>query len=223
MKRVQWLQSVSRTALSALLVTAMTLATFAGGKRVAVTDHGVFTVGVSNFGKVNEHYFRGAQPDDGQYEELAAIGVKTVVDLRDDAKRDAKAMAEHAGLRYINFPIDDKSYPAKDAAGRFLQIVNNPANWPVYVHCAGGRHRTGAMTAVYRMTVDGWDVDRAYREMKDYDFYTAWGHKEMKNYVYDYYRDLQMRHQSANAAAQLLTRIAPTARARAIAEMHSRE
>ena len=81
----------------------------------------------------------------------------------------------------------------QDAAAKFLEIVNNNENWPVYVHCAGGRHRTGAMTAVYRMTVQGWDVDRAYEEMKDYDFYTRWGHKDMKRFVFDYSRNLNNR------------------------------
>ncbi len=46
------------------------------------------------------------------------------------------------------------------------------------------------MLAVYRMKVDAWDIGRAYREMKDYDFYTSWGHEAMKTYVFDYYRDL---------------------------------
>ncbi len=197
MKRIQQLQSVFGAALSLSLICAMTLATYAGNERAAITNRGVFNVNISNFGKVNERYFRGAQPGDDEYEQLAAVGVKTVIDLRDDAKSYAKASAEQAGLRYINFPMDDKSYPVKDAAERFLQLVNNSENWPVYVHCAGGRHRTGAMTAVYRMTIDGWDIDRAYREMKEYDFYTAWGHKPMKVYVYDYYRDLQASRQAS--------------------------
>ena len=40
----------------------------------------------------------------------------------------------------------------------FLKIVNDPKNQPVYVHCVGGRHRTGVMTAIYRMTVDKWSL-----------------------------------------------------------------
>jgi tyrosine-protein phosphatase SIW14 len=73
--------------------------------------------------------------------------------------------------------------------------VNAKENQPVFVHCAGGRHRTGAMTAVYRMTMQGWDIERAYSEMKDYDFYTRWGHKAMKQYVFDYFRGLQLRRE----------------------------
>ncbi len=95
--------------------------------------------------------------------------------------------------------MSDKSYPASDAASKFLGLVNDKENWPVYVHCAGGRHRTGAMTAVFRMTNQGWDVDRAYGEMKDYDFYTRWGHKAMKKYVFNYYRDLSKVEQPAES------------------------
>ena len=68
----------------------------------------------------------------------------------------------------------------------FLQLVNDPANQPVYVHCAGGRHRTGVMTAVYRMTSDGWTADRAFKEMKDYKFGADFLHPEFKKFVYGY-------------------------------------
>jgi tyrosine-protein phosphatase SIW14 len=60
----------------------------------------------------------------------------------------------------------------------------------VFVHCQGGRHRTGVMTAVYRMTKDGWTADRAYQEMKQYRFEGFPGHPELKRFVYDYYSAL---------------------------------
>jgi tyrosine-protein phosphatase SIW14 len=148
-------------------------------------------VDLPNFGQINDHYYRGAQPTPRQYDDLKAIGVKTIVDLRNDAQAYARQSAERDGLRYFNLPLNDKRYPPKDAASRFLEIVNDQENWPIYVHCAGGRHRTGAMTAVYRMRVDGWDLNRAYAEMKQYDFYTRMGHKPYKRYVENYYRDQQ--------------------------------
>jgi protein-tyrosine phosphatase len=151
------------------------------------------TVGVDNFGKVTDFYYRGAQPKSEEYAQLAAIGVRTVIDLRDDPTEFAKGSAEQAGMKYVNLPMSDKAYPSPDAATKFLTLINDKENWPVYVHCAGGRHRTGAMTAVFRMTNQGWDINRAYEEMKDYDFYTRWGHKAMKKFVYDYYRGLSTR------------------------------
>jgi protein tyrosine/serine phosphatase len=164
----------------------------------ALSDHeraSGYAVDIENFGKVNDHFYRGSQPKGRNYDQLAALGVKTIVDLREDSDREERASAERAGLRYINLPMKEKSYPQADAAPRFLETVNNQANWPVYVHCAGGRHRTGVMTAVYRMSVDGWNIEQAYKEMKQYDFYTSWGHGFYKDYVYDYYRDLRGRAQ----------------------------
>jgi protein tyrosine/serine phosphatase len=152
-------------------------------------------VDIENFGKVNDHFYRGAQPKGRNFEQLAALGVKTVVDLRQDTESGARTDTERAGMRYINLPMKEKSYPTAETAVRFLETVNNKANWPVYVHCAGGRHRTGVMTAVYRMSVDGWDIDKAYKEMKQFDFYTSWGHGCYKDYVYDYYRELKARPQ----------------------------
>ena len=148
-------------------------------------------VGVENFGQVTDFYYRGGQPRGDEYSQLATIGIKTIIDLRDDPKDYAKALTEQAGMKYINLPLNDKDYPPPDAASKFLSLVNDRENWPVYVHCAGGRHRTGAMTAVFRMTVQGWDAGRAYEEMKDYDFYTRFGHKDMKRFVFDYYRGLK--------------------------------
>lgn len=162
-------------------------------RRAAAVEAGV---DLPNFGRVNDHYLRGAQPTAAQDDDLKAIGVKTIIDLRDDARPYAKEAAERAGLRYVNLPLNDKRYPPKDAAERFLKIANDQANWPVYVHCAGGRHRTGAMTAVYRMTVDGWDIQRAYAEMKQYDFYTRNGHRPYKAYVFNYYRNLQAQNRA---------------------------
>jgi protein tyrosine phosphatase (PTP) superfamily phosphohydrolase (DUF442 family) len=185
-------------ALAAALICATTLTVN------ALPDHkraSGYAVDIENFGKVNDHFYRGSQPKGRNYEQLAALGVKTIVDLREDADREARADAERAGLRYIKLPMKEKSYPQAETAARFLETVNNQANWPVYVHCAGGRHRTGAMTAVYRMSVDGWNIDQAYKEMKQFDFYTAWGHGCYKDYVYDYYRDLQTRAQGQRREA----------------------
>jgi protein tyrosine/serine phosphatase len=192
------IKSTARRSSLAIIVTIVvfstTVASLAhsnGKTEKAATKIDGVEVTVENFGKVTEFYYRGAQPKDDEYKQLATIGIKTIIDLRDDAKDYARTLAEGAGLKYINLPMSDKSYPAAGAAKKFLSIVSDKENWPVYVHCAGGRHRTGAMTAVFRMDTQGWDADRAYGEMKDYDFYTRWGHKAMKKFVFDHYQTLQ--------------------------------
>lgn len=163
------------------------------GKSTSESKSNLVVGDIGNFGQVTDFYYRGEQPKGGDYNRLAAIGVRTIIDLRDDPKDYAKMLTEQAGMKYINLPMSDKDYPEPDAASRFLALVNDKENWPVFVHCAGGRHRTGAMTAVFRMSVQGWDANRAYEEMKDYDFYTRWGHKAMKQFVFDYFRDISSR------------------------------
>jgi len=176
--------------LAAALICTITLAVNVAAQRVNGS-----AVGIDEFGKVNDHFYRGAQPKGANYEQLVAIGVKTIVDLCEEAGSEARVNAERVGLHYINLPMKKRSYPQPDTATRFLEAVNNQANWPVYVHCAGGRHRTGVMTAIYRMAVDGWNADQAFEEMKQFDFSTAWGYGCYKDYVYDYFRGLQARAQ----------------------------
>lgn len=143
-------------------------------------------VSISNFGQMDERFFRGGQPKEDDYKALAAIGITTVIDLRNDPKDYAKTTAEALGMRYINIPMSDKKYPATAKIEEFLKLVEDPATGKFYVHCRGGRHRTGVMGAVYRFNHYGWDYDRAYAEMKKFDFYTRWGHGDLKKFIQDY-------------------------------------
>lgn len=142
---------------------------------------------IDNFGKVNDAYFRGAQPAVGDYASLAAMGVKTIINLTShDADPNEAAMVARNGMGYFQIPMSTRVEPAKDQIDTFLIVVNDPARQPVYVHCVGGRHRTGVMTAVYRMTHDGWTADRAFREMKQYKYGADFLHPEFKRFVYSY-------------------------------------
>jgi len=156
---------------------------------------------VKNFGKVNDHIYRGGQPDDDEYRELAAIGIKTVIDLREDPERYARRSAEGAGLQYINIRLNAKRPPTTTESNQFLQLVNDESNWPVFVHCAGGRHRTGVLLAIYRMEMDGWNARRAYDEMKDFKFYSRFGYGDMKEYVFDYYNRMLTKRAALSAPA----------------------
>jgi protein tyrosine/serine phosphatase len=142
---------------------------------------------IDNFGRINANYFRGAQPDRGDYSDLAALGVKTVIDLTRGGREDERGLVEAAGMTFYRIPMTTSDRPSDQAVAEFLKLVTNPANLPVYVHCQGGRHRTGTMTAVYRMTQDGWTADQAYAEMKQYKFEGFPGHPVLKQFVYDTY------------------------------------
>ncbi len=148
---------------------------------------------IKNFGCVNEKLYRGAQPKPQDYADLAAMGVKTVIDLQREGKDDERAMVEAQGMKFYRIGMSDKSQPRVEQVETFLKLVNDSANQPVFVHCAGGRHRTGAMSAIFRMTHDGWTADQAFKEMKQYDFEYGMGHGALKRYVYDYYSHIDQK------------------------------
>jgi protein tyrosine/serine phosphatase len=148
-------------------------------------------IAIENFGVVNPNYYRGAQPKGRDYADLATLGVKSVINLTsDDADADEEAMVKRAGMHYYVIPMTTSDAPRPAQVAEFLTIVNEPTNRPVFVHCVGGRHRTGVMTAVYRMTQDGWTAAEAFKEMKTYRFGADFLHAELKRFVYDYYGQL---------------------------------
>ena len=159
------------------------------------------TIKISNFGQLDDQFYRGARPNPEDLRSLAALGIKTVIDLTDNSLEREKPAVEAAGMRYVNIPIVDKTAPSAAQIDAFLNVANDPATGKFYVHCAGGRHRTGLMAAVYRFNHDNWNFDQAYAEMKQYDFYTSNGHGKQLDFVRDYWQEFQTKHSGAAGSA----------------------
>ena len=178
-----------------LLIAILALFIPSAGNVLAQTSEkaDLTKVNIKNFGHLDDRFFRGGQPKEEQYGELASLGIKTVIDLTDEPKEYEKSRVEALGMRYVNIPMSDKRYPQSSQIEEFLKLVDNPETGKFYVHCAGGRHRTGVMGAVYRFNHYNWNYDQVYKEMKDYDFYTRWGHGDMKKFVQDYATSFQQK------------------------------
>ena len=142
---------------------------------------------IDNFGQISPTYYRGAQPTGQDYADLASLGIKTVINLTsDDTAVDEAAMVERAGMAYIQIPMKTRVAPTAAQLRQFFSVVTDHAHQPVYVHCVGGRHRTGVMTAVYRMSHDRWTAEQAFTEMKRYKFGADFLHPEFKKFVYGF-------------------------------------
>jgi tyrosine-protein phosphatase SIW14 len=140
---------------------------------------------MANVAKLDEGIWRGSAPGSDGMAALKAQGFKTVVDLRTDGVDRAAAAA--AGLRLVEIPIHAHiacDAPTEAQVKQFLDIVTDPANQPVYVHCKYGRDRTGTMCAIYRQEVDGWSCAEAIEEMDAFGYHD-W-YRDLKAYVHDY-------------------------------------
>jgi len=146
------------------------------------------SIRIDNFARVNDSYFRGAQPVGRDYADLASLGIKTIINLTsdEDGRFDEKDAVERIGMRYVHIPMSTRRAPTDKELAAFFAVVNDAASGPVYVHCVGGRHRTGVMTAVYRMTRDGLSGEQAFKEMKLFKYGPDFLHPEFKKFVYDY-------------------------------------
>lgn len=128
---------------------------------------------LDNLYQVTTNLYRGAQPTAGGMAELKAMGIKTVVDLRGYHSDEAAA----AGLDLNKERVPMEPWRVEDAeVVRFLKVVSETNNLPVFVHCERGADRTGMMCAIYRIVVCGWTKDEAIEEMTEggFRFSPAW-------------------------------------------------
>jgi tyrosine-protein phosphatase SIW14 len=129
--------------------------------------------GLTNFYKVADGLYRGAQPSARGLQTLEKMGIKTIVDLRglhSDSDEIAGTTLKHIPIRFHTW------HPEEEDMVDFLKAVTNPTNKPVFVHCKHGADRTGTMVALYRIAVQGWTKDEAIREMTrgGFGYHSIW-------------------------------------------------
>ena len=127
--------------------------------------------GVINFARVDQTLWRGSQPSAEGFRNLSKLGVRTIVSFRHD--HDDLPLLRGTQLKYLRIP--SRAYrPGNENLARFLRLIQDPANGPVFIHCAQGRDRTGYNAAAYRMVLQGWSAEDAITEMKTFHFNKVW-------------------------------------------------
>jgi protein tyrosine phosphatase (PTP) superfamily phosphohydrolase (DUF442 family) len=129
-------------------------------------------------------YRSGQMTADGFAEAVRRYHFRTIINLQDEWPNPdisqcyfgcgtvpEREMCERLGVKYIYLPPDlvprhKVPQHRPRAIDRFLEILADPDNYPILIHCRAGLHRTGVMTAVYRMEIDGWTPAQALHELK---------------------------------------------------------
>jgi protein tyrosine/serine phosphatase len=157
-----------------VVVTLLILATAAGAQvRPVEWATPLVVPGVPNLYRVDAHVYRSAQPSAAGMRELEKLGIKTVLCLRDF--HDDVDEARGTGLTLVRIELNAWHSDEAELA-RALRVLVDPAAWPVLVHCQHGADRTGLVSALYRITVQGWDRERAIDEMTrgGFGFHSLW-------------------------------------------------
>lgn len=122
----------------------------------------------TNFQTIAPGLYRSSYPHFLHFDSLADLSLKTVVTL----------VPEHLPFAYGNFistqgivhyhiPIlankDAKVFTPVEVVHQVMELMLDPSNYPMMIHCNKGKHRTGCMTACFRK-VCGWTDEAAIEE-----------------------------------------------------------
>ena len=142
------------------------------------------TAHLRNFDQVDAGIYRGGAPSAVGLTELHALGVKVILDLREEgsATRTEGEESRHLGMRYVNLPFKPMSAPSQaDVEKAIALLVRASPVEPVFVHCRRGKDRTGTVIACYRIQHDGWDNKRALTEAGEHGMSHA--ERAMRSFV----------------------------------------
>lgn len=123
--------------------------------------------GVKNFGEVTPYLYRGAQPSRDGLKALAGMGVDIVVDLRLSGQSSERKVVTADGMKYIAIPWHCL-FPSDKKTALFLKVLRDNPKKKIFVHCRFGDDRTGMMVAAYRMAVENWTPEEAWKEMRQF-------------------------------------------------------
>lgn len=171
-----------RRFIPAVLVSlALSATSFAASSatRPALWAVAVEKTSVPNLYRVESDLYRSGSPGAAGFKELAALGVKSVLDVESPGD---DAAARGTGVKVFHVPMT--AWGLRDERVlQALKILADPANRPIVIHCHLGADRTGAMMALYRVVVQGWSKDDAIREMDDGGYHHSSWFRNLDRYV----------------------------------------
>ncbi len=126
------------------------------------------------FGVITENkvYKSGKIPPDQIADYLIESKIKTVIDLRHPELHDAlnpgkqdgidlerEAVEKLPGVRHVNIPSGQ--VPSKENLVKFFEVMDDPASYPVLIHCYHGTGRAIIYSAIYRIEYEGLSGEEA--------------------------------------------------------------
>ena len=170
--------------------------------------HALTVPGIPRFGEVTSTLYRGGQPTQEGFRNLAKMGINIVVDLR-GSRESERRLVTGLGMRYA--PLQWQCFSPRDEHfAKFLTLLRENPGKKVFVHCRVGDDRTGMDIAAYRIAEQGWTAEEARKEMEAYG--VNWFHRMICLPLSSYEKEFPERFKTSAAFQGLRSASKPPSR-----------
>lgn len=109
---------------------------------------------------VEEGIYRSGYPNSRNYSFISSLNLKTIVYIASDSySKEYADFITASNIKLYHIKLDQSKEPFVEIDAekvRFaLDLILDPSNQPVLIHCNKGKHRVGVVAACLRM-IRGW-------------------------------------------------------------------
>ncbi len=133
-----------------------------------------------NLYQMSETLYRSALPDSEAQALLDKLKIGTVINFLNEPD---DTWLKTPGVVQVQLPYRTNHVDDADVLTALRAIQSAQARGPVLMHCKHGSDRTGLMSAMYRVVVEGWSKEDALKEMTQGGFGESSHHKDGAAYL----------------------------------------
>ncbi|WP_397455413.1 tyrosine-protein phosphatase [Pseudomonas versuta] len=133
-----------------------------------------------NLYQMSATLYRSALPDSEAQALLDKLKIGTVINFLNEPD---DTWLKTPGVVQVQLPYRTNHVDDADVLTALRAIQSAQARGPVLMHCKHGSDRTGLMSAMYRVVVEGWSKEDALKEMTQGGFGESSHHKDGAAYL----------------------------------------
>ncbi|WP_073510686.1 phosphatase domain-containing protein [Pseudomonas versuta] len=133
-----------------------------------------------NLYQMSATLYRSALPDSEAQALLDKLKIGTVINFLNEPD---DTWLKTPGVVQVQLPYRTNHVDDADVLTALRAIQSAQARGPVLMHCKHGSDRTGLMSAMYRVVVEGWSKEDALKEMTQGGFGESSHHRDGAAYL----------------------------------------